>query len=219
MTSDPVIAKRLEEIRGDGRRYCRVAVEEGHPDLIADGGVQGYNFCLSEFQAALLLDALDRLEQETRTRADNADYLTALLRDVAGLTAIEPYPQNTLRAYYHYAVRFDPDEFGGCSVEAICAALEAELGQWVHPTYPPLDVHPLYRPAHAASLPAALRASIDGFRTSLPEAHLQSRRTILFHHSMLLGGGRHMEAIAGAFGKLRRNRAELARLLIQQRSG
>ncbi|WP_129577429.1 MULTISPECIES: DegT/DnrJ/EryC1/StrS aminotransferase family protein [Sorangium] len=212
VTSDPAIARRLELLRTDGRRYLAAAPPVGHPDLEERGDIQGFNLCLSEFQSALLLDALERLEEETEQRAAMADLLARRLGELRGVEPIRPHPQNTRRAYYHYAVRFEAEEFAGCSVEQICAALEAELGTWVHPPYRPLDAHPLYRPERYAGLPAALRERADPRRFPLPEAHRQASRTLLFHHSVLLGSEHHINAIAEALAKVQAGAAALRAL-------
>lgn len=190
VTSDPRLHRRIEQLRSDGRMFAAAAPAIGHPELDEIGEIQGFNFCISEVQAALLLDGLERLEEQTRTRAANADRLTGALAAFPELMPVVPYPQNSGRAYYHYAIRLRDDAFGGRPIEEVCAALEAELGAWVHAPYQPLDAHPLYRASEA--------------RFALVNARHASRHTILFHHPMLLGGAREIDAIVEALDKVQR---------------
>ena len=46
----------------------------------------GANLRMTEFQAALLLQQLTRLEEQSRRREQNAAYLTELLREIPGIT-------------------------------------------------------------------------------------------------------------------------------------
>ena len=46
----------------------------------------GANLRMTEFQGALLLQQLTRLEEQARRRGQNAAYLTELLREIPGIT-------------------------------------------------------------------------------------------------------------------------------------
>lgn len=197
VTSDEQLHRRLELIRSDGRLFRSAPPPHGHPELDEIGGIRGYNLCLSEVHAALLLDGLERLDEQNRIRAANAAHLTAALASSAALLPIRPYAKNIHRSYYHYAVRVVADAFAGRPVDAVCAALEAELGLWVHQPYRALDDHPLFAAFEHPS------------RFALPHAHHAVGHTILFHHRALLGDASSMNAIAEAFLKVERLAAML----------
>jgi hypothetical protein len=74
----------------------------------------------------------------------------------------------------------------------------------VHPTYPPLNRHPLYRPLTKRAYAVAHEQAehIDPSGVSLPHAEAAHRSSILFHHSVLLGTRLQMDAIVGAFTPL-----------------
>ncbi len=204
VTDDDKLAARLEQLRADGRQYAADGLRLGHPHLREVGHVLGFNLALSEFQAAILIDGMDRLPAETIARARGADLLTRHLAQVAGLEPIRPHPANSLRAYYHYAVRYDAPTFGHCSVGTLCRALEAELSLPVTAPYVPLDSHPLLAPSLRDP-----RAPRTRRPAPLVEAHRQAGRTVLFHHPVLLASEEHLVAIALAFEKVQRH----ARLL------
>ncbi|MEU4982758.1 DegT/DnrJ/EryC1/StrS family aminotransferase [Streptomyces sp. NPDC021969] len=210
VTSDEALRAKVEMLRGDGRRYAPGPHTPGRPDLEERSVVQGWNMHLTEIQASLLLDGLERLPEQNRRRAVFAEQLDKDLVAEGDLEPIVPYPGNDQRAYYHYAIRLREGAFAGLGAASVCEALGAELGYWVHTPYRPLDGHPLYDPRRlpgAGSGPGADR--LDPSRFHLPAAHREAARTVLFHHPMLLGEDAHREAIVEAFAKVRRNAGRL----------
>lgn len=212
VTSDRELRNKIEMLRGDGRMYRTSELVIGRPDLEERADVQGWNMHLSEFQAALLLDGLDRLNEQNNRRAAMAAALDKALVSMDDLEPIEPYRDNDRRAYYHYAIRLKDSAFGGASARVVCEALSAELGYWIHEPYRPLNSHPLYDPRR---LPlAAGLGNVSAWNPGqydLPVAHRESVRTILLHHPMLLGDDQHLNAIVEAFDKVREHARELPR--------
>lgn len=204
VTSDDALRDRAEMIRGDGRRYMMGTRLAGQPDLEELTEVQGWNMHLSEIQSALLLDGLERLPEQNARRAAVAQQLDRELTGFGDLEAIDPYPGNDQRAYYHYAIRLRPGAFAGRQAAAVCRALSAELGFWLHPPYRPLDCHPLYDPRR---LPGngeqRVSQRFDPTKFELPVAHREAERTLLLHHPMLLGTDKHVQAVLDAFDKVR----------------
>ena len=68
----------------------------------------GANLRMTEFQAALLLQQLTRLEEQSRRREQNAAYLTELLREIPGIAPARMYDGCTRNAYHLYMFRYDP---------------------------------------------------------------------------------------------------------------
>jgi dTDP-4-amino-4,6-dideoxygalactose transaminase len=205
VTSNARLCSLLEQHRNDGRRYSVACPELGHMHFEEIGDVAGGNYAMSEFQSALLLDGLSRLDKQNRERRINAQYLDYRLVELGGLKRIEPYEQNAERSYYYYVVRYEPSEFAGKTVDSVCKALEAELNFFVHPTYKPLNNHQLYRP-HLSKKVADqhLLEKLDPAQFDLPEALRQHERAILIHHSALLGTQEDMDDIVAAFEKVKR---------------
>jgi L-glutamine:2-deoxy-scyllo-inosose/3-amino-2,3-dideoxy-scyllo-inosose aminotransferase len=208
VTSDPVLNAKLEQLRGDGRRYRPEGKRRtlGQHDLEEVGDVQGWNMHLSEMQVALLLDGLERLPGQNAHRARAASLLDSELSTLDGVELVCPYAQNTVRAFYNYVVLVEPDAFAGLSVDVICEAVSAELGTWVRPSVKPLDVHPLYQPQrHPFTGLPGWADRLDPRRFDLPEAHRMAGRALLFHHSLLLGTDQQVRAIVEAVDKVRRH--------------
>lgn len=206
VTSDPRLRNRLEQLRGDGRRYtARDQRVIGRQDLEEVGEVQGWNMHLSEVQAALLLDGLEQLPEQNARRAQAAQFLDSEFASLEGVTTIRPYPENTARTYYHYVLRIEPDAWAARSIDVICEAMSAELGAWIHSPYRPLNAHPLFQPQrHPFARLPGWAARLDPRRFELPEAHRQADRAMLFHHSMLLGDRTQLAAIVEAVTKVQR---------------
>jgi perosamine synthetase len=112
--------------------------------------VPGYNFRMTELQAALGLVQLEKLAEWTCKRIENATYLTERLDNVITPRVKEGY----MHVYHQYTIRVKGDRD-----EAVRELAEAGVGSRV---YYPLPVHqqPLYRQlGFKDSLPVAERIS------------------------------------------------------------
>jgi dTDP-4-amino-4,6-dideoxygalactose transaminase len=72
----------------------------GHPVL-------GSNLRITEFQAAILLVQLSRLEEQTQRRERSAQLLDEALTRVPGIRLLAPAPEMTRRSYHMYVFRID----------------------------------------------------------------------------------------------------------------
>jgi len=111
--------------------------------------ILGYNYRLTDVQAAIGLAQLHRLEEFTTSRIANAAYLTSRLPHIA-----TPIVKPGYRHVFHqYTIRI----FGGRD-EASRRLLQAGVGSSIH--YPiPVHHQPLYRDlGYDDSLPVAERA-------------------------------------------------------------
>ena len=79
---------------------------------------------MTEFQAALLLTQLTRLEEQSRRREQNAAYLTGLLREIPGIAPARMYEGCTRNAYHLYMFRYDPAGFEGLPRSKFLEALQ-----------------------------------------------------------------------------------------------
>jgi len=190
LTSDPKLYDLLQQSITHGRIINPTPIY-GHVRLKEKGNIIGGNMALPEFQAAILLDALPALDALNQKRFKNAQYLDKHLNQIPGLETIKPYKKNNMRSYYHYNIRFKPDVYKKLNADLFCKILESELHTWIHPTYPPLNVHPLYSPQIK---------QIKNYE--LPVATKEHQTTILLHHSVLLGSQHDMNDIIASFQKV-----------------
>ncbi len=211
ITSDPRLFSRMEQLRSDGRRYLPEGVARvGHMQLQELGEVLGCNYCLSEFQAALLIDGLSRLDEQNRHRQENAYYLDAQLEKL-GLIPVKRPAQVERQTFYHYMIRSNPADFAGRGSRLLCEALEAELGFWFHPPYPPLSAHPLFKPQtkRRYKLNEEHWAKLDPTKFKTPVAEKAFAENLVFHHSVLLGTKADMDAIVEGFAKVKKHAADI----------
>ncbi len=88
-TNDPLIAERVRLLRNQGQeeRYCHVS--------------QGYNLRMTEFQAAIGLVQLKKLEHFTQLRIRNAAFLDSIL---AALIQTPAVAQGYRHVYHQYTI-------------------------------------------------------------------------------------------------------------------
>jgi dTDP-4-amino-4,6-dideoxygalactose transaminase len=86
---------------------------------------QGYNFRMQHFQAAMLLQQMDKLVKDTARRRENADYLISGLAAFKGIAPVR-LPENSRAVWHLFPLRYDSAQFNGLSRDKFLAALQAE---------------------------------------------------------------------------------------------
>jgi dTDP-4-amino-4,6-dideoxygalactose transaminase len=174
----------------------------------------GANLRLTEFQAALLLAQMKRLEQQARTRSENGAYLTTLLKQIPGVAPAAMYPGCTNNAYHLYMFRYSPEAFAGLPREKFLQALKLE-GVPASGGYRPLNTQPFLKQAVASRgfqrLFSAQRLKDWEERNRCPANDALCEQAVWLTQNMLLGPKADMEQIADAVRKISRHASELAR--------
>ncbi len=85
----------------------------------------GLNYRMTHYQAAMLLQQIDKLITDTEHRRANADYLTAGLKDIPGIQPVR-LPENSRAVWHLYAFRYDASQFNGLSRGKFIKALRSE---------------------------------------------------------------------------------------------
>jgi dTDP-4-amino-4,6-dideoxygalactose transaminase len=167
--------------------------------------ILGSNFRMTEFQAAILLKQLVKVEGQMKTRDKNAAYLAKRLREVEGVVPLETYPQTTRHAHHLFIMRYDQNAFGGVPKEKFVKAVNKE-GVPLAPGYTiPLHELPAIR---NYNLPYV---NLDYSKTKLPVTeHACKEEGMWFHQSVLLGTKKDMDDIVDVFLKVKRYSSELA---------
>jgi perosamine synthetase len=176
-TNDDDLADTLRRLRshGETQKYLHEVV--------------GYNYRMTDVEAAIGCSQLSRLPQATATRRKNAARLDRIVDNIDGLTP-PVVPAGRKHVYHQYAVRMDLDRFT-CTRDEFIAALRAEgVMCAVHypraltqqPVFEPLldgarpvserlanslfclPVHPNLQDADFDVIDAALRKVADAFR-------------------------------------------------------
>lgn len=99
--------------------------------------IYGSNYRLSEWQGAVLLAQLTRLDEQIARRDRNARLLDQLFADVPGFTPQARPASVTCNGSYAYILHYDSREAAGVPTARIIEALKAE-GIPNQATYPPL---------------------------------------------------------------------------------
>jgi dTDP-4-amino-4,6-dideoxygalactose transaminase len=86
---------------------------------------RGNNYRMMQAQAVLLTQQIDKLVKETATRRANADYLSANLGKIPGLTPIR-LPENSKPVWHLYAFRYNAEQFNGLPIDKFVRAMGAE---------------------------------------------------------------------------------------------
>ena len=177
-------------------------------------GTRGANLRLTDFQAALLLSQMRRVEEQARRRTDNASYLTGLLREIPGIQPAKVYDGCTRNAYHLYMLRYSPEAFAGLPRAKFLAALTAE-GIPASAGYSPLNQDPLLqnvlrsRAYQRIYPPELLKDWAERTRCPLNDQLCQD--AVWLTQTMLLGPRGDMDQIAEAVRKIQAHAAELAK--------
>jgi perosamine synthetase len=112
------------------RCYSYHSFGMSYGSTVAEGGsrfvILGSKVRWSEYQAAVGLAQLTRLERETGIRNDNADYLRPKIGNIPGIFPNKLYDNVTRAAYHLFPFRYEKAEFKGLPREGFIRALSAE---------------------------------------------------------------------------------------------
>lgn len=86
---------------------------------------RGSNYRMQQIQAVMLMQQFEKLTKETELRRQNADKLSARLKEIPGITPAR-LPANSKAVWHLYPFRFDSEQFNGLSRAQFIKALNAE---------------------------------------------------------------------------------------------
>lgn len=198
---------KLYSLRNCGRAYPAEPPVFGLNKAVGmDTALQSGNYRLTEWQAALLLGGLGRLDKQVKLRDANAQYLNAQLAQIPGILPMRRRPQVTQQSYFNFTFRLDPKELGIINAQ-FCAALNAELNTgdaWEIP-YDPLNNCGLYKPQTKVrhKLSGDYWKAINPQRFKLPVCEdANGRSGVAVHHVTLMNTKEDMDLIAAAVKKI-----------------
>lgn len=204
VTMDAELHRRVEQLRSDSRQFIHATpLPPGNMELSELGEIQGSNHCLSELQASILLDQLDRLEALDERRSEGAEVLAEELAEIPAVTPQASPAAVSQQTYYGYCLLLDG--IGGRSeVEGICARLleELQIGNFfLHPIYVPVHENRLFCPWTKKR--HAMHGDERFWRSqSLPCSENAASRALVLHHSMLLASQERLRGFARTLGRL-----------------
>jgi perosamine synthetase len=168
---------------------------------------------MTEFQAAILLAQMQRLEEQTQRRWENATYLTSKLQSIPGIHPHRLVEGTTCAAYHLYPLRYDAAAFNGVPRERFMAALRAE-GIPCSGGYGRLNKAPFMEDTLSSRNFQRMYSSqqLDHCRAQIecPDNDRLCNEAVCFSQRVLLGTKQDMDDIANAILKIVENRDQLA---------
>ncbi len=162
----------------------------------------GGNFRMTEWQGALLLSRLTRLEEETNYRHMNMRWLDGWFGEIPGIKVTRIDPRATRCGSHGYKAIFDSEEFEGISRKMFLDAMRAEgipIGYWYNT--------PMYRASFLKS--NLFGQNLDYSEVHCPETEKICQSGLAFSQNVLMGTEEDIEDIIKAAIKIRRNVGEL----------
>ncbi len=179
----------------------------------------GTKLRLTEYQAAIGLAMLKRLDTETTVRNENAAYLQAQISQIPGIKPYRLYDNVTRAAFHVFAYRYKKEEFKGLPRKDFIKAVNAE-GISCFNGYPPnLNNQPYL--AHAFQTknfrkmytPEMLDINKFTERNKCPENELLCDEIVWMMQNMLVGPKSDMDDIAMAINKVYQNADKIKKSL------
>jgi perosamine synthetase len=204
LTNDDRLIARSRSFHNNGR---------GFADSSFEYVATGCNLRMTEFQAAILLAQMTRLEDQAKRREENAAYLDRELREIGGVTPAKQYAGCTRNAYHLYMLRYDKQAFAGMPRARFLKAMAAE-GIPCSSGYKPLNQEPFlkrtfeskaYRRIYSAKELADWHA-----RNRCPANDRLCEEAVWFTQTMLLGSREDMQDIVAAIRRVKANAPALA---------
>ena len=168
------------------------------------------NYRLGELQGALLNTQLDRLEDQTRTRDENGQYLAQRLANLPGIRPQRRPELCTRHSYHLFMLRIDAQQFGAPRA-AVIAALHAEGIPCAAGYGFSLPQQPMFRHRAFGPYLAKIANRLDYASVQCPNSDLLCHEQALWlEQAMFLGTRNDIDDIYRAFEKVHDQRRALA---------
>jgi len=174
----------------------------------------GTKLRITEYQPAIGLAKIKRLEEQTEKRNVNAAYLRSMLKKIPGILPYKLNPKVTRAAFHLFPFRFKKEEFKGLTRSQFMKALNAE-GIPSMSGYTPLNKMPYLKNAMETKNfrlmypPEMLDYNKYMERNQCPVNDQVCEETVWLFHNILLGEKEDMNDIATAIERISGNSSKL----------
>jgi len=197
LTDDDGLAARAQAYMNSGR-------VETKDRTAGEGTILGWNYRMTEFQAAVLMAQLERLPEQIATRNANIAHLEERVARIDGMSTLAHDPRMTTRSGYGVVLRYDAAAWEGVSRNRFAQALYAEGMRIEAAFYVPVYRSPLFAWKDAP-------IEVDYSETSCPEAERAAfKQMIWLPHDIFLGEAADIDDLCDGIEKIRANLGELA---------
>ena len=170
----------------------------------------------TEYQAAIGLAQLKRLEEQTEKRNEMANYLKSQIQNIPGIIPYRLYEDVTRAAYHLFPFRYKKEYFQNLPRKKFLDALRAE-GVPCSSGYTPLNKMPYIKDALSSRAFQAIYSKeeldIDHYmrENHCPANDQLCEEAIWLFQSLLLGSKQDMDDIAEAIGRIQKNASDIKR--------
>jgi perosamine synthetase len=171
----------------------------------------GTKMRITEYQAAIALAQLGRLDEQTTLRNTNAEYLKSRIREIPGIIPYKLYDNVTRAAFHMFAFRYKKEEFQGLPRETFLKALNAEGVPNLSGYAPFLNKQPYLKNAFQSKNFQKMysREMLDFEKYTeqnlCPVNNVLCEEAVWLMQNLLLGKQSDMDDIAMAIDKIRKN--------------
>ncbi len=163
----------------------------------SEGTLLGWNYRITEFQAAVLLAQLERLPEQTDRRDANIAHFDERVGQLDGVSTLCFDDRQATRSGYGIVLRYDEAAWNGISRDRFARALHAEGTHLYTSFYTPVYKTPLFAWRDAP-------IEVDYSQTHCPVAERASYHEMIWlPHEVFLGTTRDVDDICDAVEKLR----------------
>lgn len=179
-----------------------VIQDVGRPrgDKIYEHVISGANYRMNEFQAALLLAQMQRVDAYNQKREKNAERLDHLLENAAGITPQKKSTGSNIMTHYMYMFYYDKKYFGGLSREDFVEYLNAE-GVPCSVCFPVLSNTAFFKKNDFNGMHVHYNKQEEA---DLTNSNAAASEVIWLHHRTLEGDEKDLEEIAGSILKIQK---------------
>ncbi len=178
--------------------YLAHGVGRPKQDRVYAHVILGSNCRMNEFQAAVLIAQLERLDGLNRRREENARVLDELFAGIPGTRPQGRSADVTLHSHYMYMFRYDANHFGGLPRQDFVDCLIAE-GIPAFIAYPVLSDTVCFRENRFGG---RISDYCSENESDLSNARSIAADTVWLPHLTLLGDRQDLEEIGGAVQKI-----------------
>jgi len=204
--NDEELMDRVWSYHNCGRPFGSVKGTSRYPII-------GTNRRMLEYQAAIGLSQIKRLESDTQRRNENAEYLTSKLKGIPGIATVKLYDGVTRCAYHLYPFRYKKEYFNNAPRQKFLAALSREgipCSGGYGPQYNDGLIEAFLQSKNCTR--SFSKARLDQYRRELhyPGNDQLCQEAVWLSQTLLLGKKRDMDDIANAIAKVAANKDQLA---------
>lgn len=169
-------------------------------DKVYEHVLRGGNYRMNEFQAAILLAQMQRVDKMNQLRCRNAEKLDMLFQKVEGIVPQGKEADANIMTHYMYMVYYDKVAFGGLSREEFVEYLSAE-GIPACVCFPVLSDTKFFRDKDFNGRSISFNVSKDA---EIINSKKIADNVIWLHHRVLEGNDEDLRDVVGAFLKIQK---------------